>query len=138
MRTVSENLVRAPKAHDAASPGHAPERRPWPSARLELEWKTLAAMIRCYCRAQHRTVGGLCEECRGLLDYATIRLERCQFGESKPTCATCPVHCYQRERREQVKRVMRYAGPRMLWEHPVLSLRHWWDGVQHRAPARRP
>jgi hypothetical protein len=23
---------------------------------------------------------------------------------------------------------MRYAGPRMLWEHPVLSLRHWLDG----------
>jgi hypothetical protein len=25
---------------------------------------------------------------------------------------------------------MRYAGPRMLWEHPLLSLRHWLDGFR--------
>jgi hypothetical protein len=29
---------------------------------------------------------------------------------------------------------MRYAGPRMLWEHPLLSLRHWLDGFRT-APA---
>ena len=48
----------------------------------------------------------------------------------KPTCANCPVHCYQRVRREQVKVVMRYAGPRMLWQHPILSLVHWLDGFR--------
>jgi hypothetical protein len=26
--------------------------------------------------------------------------------------------------------VMRYAGPRIIWEHPVLSLRHWFDGFR--------
>jgi len=29
---------------------------------------------------------------------------------------------------------MRYAGPRMLWEHPLLSLQHWFDGFRA-APA---
>jgi hypothetical protein len=52
----------------------------------------------------------------------------------KPVCVKCPVHCYQRFRREQVKAVMRYAGPRMLWRHPILSLRHWVDGFC-KAPA---
>jgi hypothetical protein len=91
------------------------------------EWRTVAAMVRCYCRGRH---GGksLCPECQGLLEYATIRLERCRFGEEKPTCVKCPVHCYQRDRREQIRVVMRYAGPRMIWQHPILSLRHWWDG----------
>ena len=42
----------------------------------------------------------------------------------------CPVHCYQKARREQVKVVMRYAGPRMVWEHPVMSIRHWLDGFR--------
>ena len=26
--------------------------------------------------------------------------------------------------------MMRYAGPRMLWEHPIMSLRHWLDGFR--------
>jgi hypothetical protein len=30
--------------------------------------------------------------------------------------------------------VMRHAGPRMLWKHPVMSLRHWVDGFR-KAPA---
>jgi hypothetical protein len=104
------------------------------SRRLVREWKTMAAMVRCYCRDHHDTTAGLCPECQGLLDYATGRLERCRFGPGKPTCANCPVHCYQRNRRDQMKAVMRLAGPRMLWRHPVLSLRHWWDGFR-KAPS---
>jgi hypothetical protein len=36
--------------------------------------------------------------------------------------------------REKVKQVMRYAGPRMLWRHPLLTLGHLWDEVT-RKPA---
>jgi len=95
----------------------------------------MAAMVRCYCHDRHGIGGDLCPDCRGLLDYATVRLDRCRFGPEKPTCANCPVHCYQRDRREQMKAVMRYAGPRMLWQHPVLSLRHWLDGFRKAPPA---
>lgn len=100
--------------------------------RLAREWTTIETMIHIYCRDHHE--GGLCPECKGLLDYASVRLDRCRFGAEKPTCAKCPVHCYQRNRREQVRAVMRYAGPRMLWEHPILTVRHWLDGMR-RAPA---
>lgn len=96
--------------------------------RLAREWQTIRAMIQIYCRDHHR--GNLCKECQSLLDYAGLRLDRCQFGAEKPTCAKCPVHCYQKTRREQVRVVMRYAGPRMLLEHPILSLRHWLDGLE--------
>jgi len=96
--------------------------------RLRREWETLAAMIRCHCRGRHRGGAILCPECQALLDYATQRLERCRFGTEKPACARCPVHCYQRQWREQIKQVMRYAGPRMVWRYPLLSLLHWRDG----------
>lgn len=98
--------------------------------RLNRERKTMEAMIRIHCRDHHAPVNGICGECQQLLDYAAMRLERCRFGVEKPTCANCPVHCYQRARREQVKGVMRYAGPRMLWERPVMSVRHWLDGFK--------
>lgn len=99
---------------------------PFRHAHLAREWKTVSAMLRIYCRDQHQ--GALCPECQSLMDYVRLRLDRCRFGDEKPTCAKCPVHCYQRDRRDQIKAVMRYAGPRMLWEHPCLTLGHLLDG----------
>lgn len=98
--------------------------------RLNREWETMEAMVKIHCRDLHGSSATPCAECQGLLDYAYVRLERCRFGTEKPTCANCPVHCYQRNRREQVKAAMRYAGPRMLWEHPFMSLRHWLAGFR--------
>ena len=103
-------------------------------ARLAREWWTMTAMVKIFCHGHHRPADEVCVECRQFLDYAETRLERCHFGEEKPTCAKCPVHCYQRERREQVRTIMIYAGPRMLWRHPVLSLRHWLDGFRNAPP----
>ena len=130
--TSIENIQPA-VAEQAGEEGHATSGRP-ADKRLGREWRTMAAMISCYCRDHHAAKAALCPECQGLLDYAGVRLERCRFGPEKPVCAKCPVHCYQRARREQVKAVMRYAGPRMLWQHPILSLRHWFDGFR-KAPA---
>ncbi len=98
--------------------------------RRSREWKTIGLMVRCYCQNRHGSPVALCTECRQLLDYAGLRLQRCRFGEEKPTCAKCPVHCYQRSYREQIKTVMRYAGPQLLWRHPILSLLHWLDGFR--------
>lgn len=102
--------------------------------RLNREWKTMETMMKIHCRDHHGTGTSLCAECQELLNYANVRLDRCRFGEEKPTCAKCPVHCYQKTRREQIRGMMRYAGPRMLWEHPIMSLRHWLDGFR-KAPA---
>lgn len=99
----------------------------FPNRRLAREWKTVSAMVEIFCREHH---GGacVCGECRDLMVYVRLRLDRCRFGPDKPTCAKCPVHCYQRNRREQIKEVMRFAGPRMVWEHPWLSVCHLLDG----------
>lgn len=100
------------------------------NTRLNREWKTMEAMMKIHCRFHHNATASLCVECQGLLNYANVRLDRCRFGEDKPTCAKCPVHCYQKTRREQIRVMMRHAGRRMLWEHPIMSLRHWLDGFR--------
>jgi len=103
--------------------------------RLKRERQTLAAMVRLHCRDRHGARGALCGECQALLDYALERLARCPFQAAKPTCLHCPIHCYRPDRRQAVRAVMRYAGPRMLWRHPLLALCHLWDGLR-RAPQR--
>jgi hypothetical protein len=101
--------------------------------RRRRELRTIEAMSRMYCRHHH---GGreLCAECAELHDYARRRLERCVFGDAKPTCANCTVHCYKADMRERVRVMMRWAGPRMLLRHPVIAVLHLIDG---RRPAPR-
>jgi hypothetical protein len=96
--------------------------------RLARELKTVRVMMRIYCRDLHAQDEGLCAGCEALMNYATRRLDRCVFGDDKPTCANCTVHCYSAAMREQVRTVMRYAGPRMLTRHPVLAVAHLIDG----------
>jgi hypothetical protein len=99
------------------------------SARRVREFKTIVVMLRMYCRAHHDPKAApLCDNCVELHDYARRRLERCVFGDAKPTCANCSVHCYKAVMRERVRQVMRWAGPRMIWRQPVLAVRHILDG----------
>lgn len=81
-------------------------------------------MIRMHCRARHGAAGGLCAECSVLLAYAEERIAHCPFGAGKPVCNQCSVHCYKPEMRERIQTAMRFSGPRMIWRHPVLAVRH--------------
>ncbi|MFI4983211.1 MAG: nitrous oxide-stimulated promoter family protein [Nevskiales bacterium] len=104
-----------------------------PFIRRAREFRTIAVMLRMYCRAHHDPDDApLCHDCIELHDYARRRLQRCLFGEAKPTCANCTVHCYKAVMRERVRQVMVWAGPRMLWRHPVLAVRHL---IAERRPA---
>jgi hypothetical protein len=106
--------------------------------RLARESKTVAAMLRIYCRGHHgaapRGETALCAECASLQDYAQKRLAGCTYGPDKPTCVNCPIHCYGRRQREAMRAVMRYAGPRMLWRHPLLAVAHLIDGRRPAPP----
>ncbi|MEI6211593.1 MAG: nitrous oxide-stimulated promoter family protein, partial [bacterium] len=101
-----------------------------PSASRTSDTKTLQAMLDLYCRGKHESTGALCAECRKLFEYATERRAKCPFGENKPTCAKCPVHCYKPAMREAIRAVMVYSGPRMLLHHPVMAMRHTMDGLR--------
>jgi hypothetical protein len=103
------------------------------------EFTMIDAMLRMYCRSHHGAkYAALCDDCSALRDYTRRRLERCVFGEAKPTCAKCTVHCYRANMREHIRQVMRWAGPRMLRRHPVLAVRHVIDGHVPAPVLRQP
>jgi hypothetical protein len=103
------------------------EMRAGSSCRIGREKRTIAAMLRIYCTAQHGGGPDLCGDCKQLRAYAHKRLENCPFQEFKPACNHCRVHCYSKVMRDKVKGVMRHSGPRMLWKHPLLSFWHLLD-----------
>lgn len=84
----------------------------------------VAGMIALYCRGCHGSRGTLCPQCAQLAAYAAERSDRCPFMEEKTFCSNCRVHCYRPEMRRRIREVMRYAGPRMLFHHPVAAVRH--------------
>jgi hypothetical protein len=99
-------------------------------SRIRQEKRTIDAMLGVYCRDLHGSRDELCASCARLQDYAHRRLDACPFQEEKPVCNRCEVHCYSRSMREQVREVMRYAGPRMPLRHPWLSLLHMLDKLR--------
>ncbi|MEJ2183049.1 MAG: nitrous oxide-stimulated promoter family protein [Nitrospirota bacterium] len=141
------------------------ETRPAEGRRIRREKKTMAAMVRMYCRAHHRAGAGarcvepafspeacepwqpedagggegsaLCGECEEFLAYAYRRLEHCRYGGSKPACGKCPVHCYMPSMRRRAVEVMRFSGPRMSSRHPYFAFMHLLDGLR-RPPTAPP
>lgn len=127
----------------AGAPQPAAEARPPRrlTGRLDREMRTMTRMLRLYCRDHHaRGSGQVCAECDEFLAYARRRLEKCPYGDDKPTCANCPIHCYKPAPRAFAREMMGYAGPRMMFRHPWLALMHLLDGrreVEHPMEARR-
>jgi len=92
-------------------------------SKIEREKRTIELMIKIYCNKKHKNKE-LCEECKELLEYAHKRLSFCKFGEEKTTCGKCPIHCYKKDMKEKVKKVMRFSGPRLLIYNPIELFRH--------------
>ncbi len=94
----------------------------------EQEKETIKFMIELYCRKLHKSSspkdGCLCPECQELLEFNYMKIDRCPKMEEKTFCASCNIHCYPKERREQIRQVMKWAGPRMLLYNPRLAIKH--------------
>jgi predicted amidophosphoribosyltransferase len=103
------------------------------SGRIAREKKTVKAMIEIYCKKHHHNdlndhqKSGLCPNCQELFNYANKRLDKCKYQVQKPTCANCEIHCYKEPERTQMKNIMRFSGPRMLFRHPILAIQHLLD-----------
>lgn len=96
-------------------------------------------MIGMFCRAKHRgraEASGLCADCEALCRYAAARISTCPHGAGKPVCSACGIHCYARGMRDRIRKVMGYAGPRMLLAHPFLALAHLADRISPSASGK--
>lgn len=90
---------------------------------IEREIKTVCIMVEMFCKHHHHG-DELCEKCKRLIDYVENRIRKCTIGINKPVCSGCGVHCFKPGMRSQIKEVMRFAGPRMNFKHPVLVIHH--------------
>lgn len=99
--------------------------------KIEREKLVVEKMIQMYCKGNHRT-DCLCDDCHALFKYAEKRLNQCPWKDDKPFCSHCTISCYEKEQQEQIKTVMRYAGPRMIYHHPILALQHMWEAKKDR------
>lgn len=91
--------------------------------RIDSEKRVVSRMIRLYCQ---RRLGleSLTEEYRALESYAHRRLDGCKFGDAKPACKRCKIHCYKPDMRDKIRAIMRWAGPRMILYDPIAAIRH--------------
>lgn len=97
---------------------------------MQREYRTMERMVEIHCADHHAPGPRPCAACSEFLDYAHKRLEKCPYGPAKPVCAKCPIHCYKKAQREQARTIMRYAGPRMMFRHPWLTLTHLLDKLR--------
>ena len=67
-----------------------------------------------------------------LRDYALLRLEKCPFKENKHFCSNCSIHCYNKQMQQQIKKVMKYSGPRIVFSHPIISFKHLFETLKEK------
>lgn len=102
-------------------------------SKREKEKELVSQMIALYCRKKHGYKNTLCNECAKLDEYARSRSDKCPFMETKTFCSNCKVHCYKPDMREQIREVMRFAGPRMIFHRPIPAIRHVIESKKEKA-----
>ena len=94
-------------------------------SKIEHDKYIVRRMIELYCRRHLKIkTEELPSEYQHLIDYTARRLDHCHFGEKKVACKNCPIHCYAPEEREEIRRIMRWSGPRMILYSPKDVLLH--------------
>lgn len=109
------------------------------------EKKLIPVMIKKYCKGNHKKErkdenikrNDLCSCCKELQDYAAFRLEKCPFKKNKGFCSYCKIHCYKPNYQAEMKKVMRYSGPRMLLSHPIFAMSHVTAMIKHKKELKK-
>lgn len=91
--------------------------------KIEEEKTNIEFMIGLYCKKNHEE-DGLCVECQELLTFAKMRIDKCPVKETKTFCSSCHIHCYPKAKREAIRTIMKWSGPRMLIYNPPLAIKH--------------
>jgi len=100
--------------------------------RIAREKRIMNKMIKMYCQKNHYSKKReLCSDCEELKAYANRKLLRCPFAKDKPICAKCKIHCYNTQRREEIKKIMRYTVPKMIYKHPIDTIIYFFNKLIH-------
>ena len=95
------------------------------STQSEKDLRTLRAIGCMYCKAHHASSvkgpHGLCEECTATVAFTHERTKNCPYGHAH-NCQDCTTKCNRGQQQQRVKAMMRYAAPRMLLRHPLMTM----------------
>lgn len=92
-------------------------------SRIENEKRVVEQMVELYCKHKLGMLA-IDDEHKALIAYAHKRLDGCKFGDDKPACKRCPIHCYKPTMRAEMRAIMRWAGPRMIIYNPIAAIKH--------------
>ncbi len=95
------------------------------------EKEVIEIMTKLYCKKQHGSKE-LCTDCSNLLEYACFRIDKCRYKETKTFCSFCKTPCYKPNMKEQIKTVMKYSGPRLIFKKPILVFNHVHETIKHK------
>lgn len=95
------------------------------------EKEIVLLMIMKYCKG-NKHLSTLCESCSKLIEYVNDRVDNCPFAETKTFCSFCEIHCYEKNMQEEIKKVMRYSGSRMIFSNPIITLDHVFQGIKYK------
>lgn len=77
-----------------------------------------------YCCGNHDAAARgndiMCPECREAIEGTLQCAEACPHGH-EGNCQDCDTHCQRGEAQQNIKRIMRYAAPRMAIRHPLMT-----------------
>ncbi|MFI3325856.1 MAG: nitrous oxide-stimulated promoter family protein [Clostridia bacterium] len=93
-------------------------------SKRENEKKLIEKMIKIYCKSKHKTKNELCDQCKEILEYSHLRIDKCPFMETKTFCSNCKVHCFRNEKREKIREIMAFSGKRMILHNPIIAINH--------------
>ena len=99
------------------------------------EQDSISKMIAIYCNKHHNLSQSLCDDCINISEYAAKCISLCPYGPDKPVCGKCPSNCFRGDMYGKMVKIMRFAGPRMLYKHPFLTARHILDAFK-KPPAK--
>lgn len=103
------------------------------SDKVKHEQALISEMIALYCKLNkhEKENGQFCPQCYELNTYAKGRLAKCPHMATKSFCSKCETPCYSPDMKERIRAVMRYSGPKMLFYHPILLVKHMVAGKRN-------
>ena len=92
--------------------------------KIDNEISVIITMIEIYYKnKKHKNLHTI-TEIEELKHYCKSRVANCPVILEKTFCSSCKIHCYDPNHRALIKKVMKYSGPRMLFYHPILLVKH--------------
>lgn len=111
---------------------------------------TLIAIGQIYCIGNHANVpkndDGLCQGCASIIETTLYRTVHCPYNHSR-NCQDCATKCQTdliskinftdqsnnaAQAHDDIRKMMSYAAPRMIWRHPLMTLQYLIRKINYR------